>query len=174
MLTRQLLFRMALALLTGFAALTSHAQGVVLLDDFNRANNASVGSGWTETETGGPGSASIAGNQLKLSSGTAGRDFVVRDLSARYNPVLSSNRTQLTWAWNTRQSRPNPSGFGASNYGNAFVIAASSPNLASAGTSGYAVVVGNANTPDPIRLVRFSDGLSANANLVNVFSTTTD
>ena len=158
----------------GLVTLTAHAQGVVLLDDFNRASNTAVGNGWTETETGGTGSASITGNQLKLSSGTAGRDFVVRDLSSRYSPVLSSNRTQLTWAWNTRQSRPNPSGFGASNYGNAFVLAASSPNLASAGTSGYAVVVGNSGTPDPIRLVRFSDGLSANANLVNVFSTTTD
>ena len=61
-LKKPTLFQTALTLLTGFAALTSHAQGVVLLDDFNRTNNATVGSGWTETETGGPGSASITGN----------------------------------------------------------------------------------------------------------------
>ena len=174
MLKKQTLFQTAFTLLTSFATLTSYAQGVVLLDDFNRANSATVGNGWTETETGGTGSASITGNQLKLSSATAGRDYVVRDLSSRYNPVLSGNRTQLTWAWNSRQSRTNPSGFGASNYGNAFVLAASGPNLATAGTSGYAVVVGNSGTPDPIRLVRFSDGLTTNATLVNVFSTTTD
>ncbi|WP_345125101.1 CehA/McbA family metallohydrolase [Hymenobacter antarcticus] len=174
MLKNFTLLRTALTLLTGFATLAARAQGVVLLDDFNRANNATVGNGWTETETGGTGSASITSNQLRLSSGTAGRDFVVRDLSARYNPVLSSNRTRLTWAWNTRQSRPDPSGFGASNYGNAFVLAASAPGLASAGTSGYAVVVGNTGATDPIRLVRFSGGLTSSAALVDVFSTTTD
>ena len=163
-----------LCLLASFHFLAAPAQGLALLDDFNRPAGATVGNGWTEVETGGAGSISLTGTQLKLSSATAGRDYLVRDLSASYNPILNANRTRLTWAWNTRQSRPNPSGFDGSTYGNAFVLAASAAGLASAGTSGYAVVVGNTGTPDPIRLVRFANGLGSNAGLVTVFSTTTD
>lgn len=154
---------------------TAQAQNVVLLDDFNRAASNTVGNGWTEAESVGPSSCAIVGNQLKLSNGsTAGRDYIVRDLSSQYSPVLNSNSGQLTWSWNVRQSRANPSGFDANNYGVAFVLAASSPNLTATTTTGYAVVVGNSGTPDPFRLVRFSGGLSANSRLTNVFTTNTD
>ena len=158
--------------LTGYA---SFGQALTLLDNFSRADGPTVGNGWVETESVGPSSAALVGGQLKLSNGSAaGRDFVTRDLSANYAPILHNNAGRLTWAWNVRQSRTNPSGFDGSNYGVAFVLAASSANLTAAATTGYAVVVGNANTPDPFRLVRFAGGLTRNANLTNVFATNTD
>jgi hypothetical protein len=152
-----------------------HAQNVVLLDDFNRTAGNTVGNGWTEVESVGASSCTIVNNQLKLSNGTTGgRDYIVRDLSSQYSPVLNSNSGQLTWSFNVRQSRTNPSGFDSNNYGVAFVLAASSPNLTATTTTGYAVVVGNSSTPDPFRLVRFSGGLSANSRLTDVFKTNTD
>jgi hypothetical protein len=153
----------------------AQAQNVVLLDDFNRTAGNTVGNGWTEVESVGANSCAIVNNQLKLSNGnTAGRDYIVRDISSKYSPVLNSNSGQLTWSFNVRQSRTNPSGFDSNNYGVAFVLAASSPNLTAATTTGYAVVVGNSSTPDPFRVVRFSGGLSANSRLTDVFKTNTD
>lgn len=150
----------------------ARAQSVVLLDDFNRTDNTTVGNGWMEVESVGASSCAVVGNQLKLSNGSAaGRDYIARDLSAQYSPVLNSNSGQLTWSFNVRQSRPNPSGFDAGNYGVAFVLAASSANLTAATTTGYAVVVGNSGTPDPFRVVRFAGGLTKNSALTNVFTT---
>jgi hypothetical protein len=169
--TRCVSLVLALSLYVGRA----QAQNVVLLDDFNRPASTTVGNGWTEVESVGASSCAVVDNQLKLSNGTtAGRDYIVRDLSAQYSPVLNSNSGQLTWSWNVRQSRTNPSGFDSNNYGVAFVLAASSSNLTATTTTGYAVVVGNSSTPDPFRLVRFSGGLSANSRLTNVFTTSTD
>ncbi len=153
----------------------TQAQSIALLDDFNRTASNTVGNGWTEVESSGTSSCAIVNNQLKLSNGTtAGRDYIVRSVATQYNPVLSANSGQLTWSFNVRQSRPNPSGFDSNNYGVAFVLAASSADLLATTTTGYAVVVGNASTPDPFRVVRFSGGLGKNSNLVNVFTTTTD
>jgi hypothetical protein len=169
------LFTFFVSLVLIFGGRLGWAQNIVLLDDFNRAASNTVGNGWSETESVGANSCAIVGNQLKLSNGTtAGRDYIVRDVSAQYSPVLNSNSGQLTWSWNVRQSRSNPSGFDNNNYGVAFVLAASSANLTASTTTGYAVVVGNSNTPDPFRLVRFSGGLTANSRLTDVFTTKTD
>ncbi len=46
----------------------------VLLDDFNRTDNNTVGNGWSETETSSPGSIAISSNRLKMGSTTTGRD----------------------------------------------------------------------------------------------------
>lgn len=151
------------------------AQNIVLLDDFNRTASNTVGNGWSEVESNGVSSCAIVANQLKLSNGTtAGRDYIVRSVASQYSPVLNSNTGQLTWSFNVRQSRSNPSGFDGNNYGVAFVLAASSADLLASTTTGYAVVVGNSGTPDPFRVVRFTGGLSKNSNLTNVFTTTTD
>ena len=166
--------RFALPLLAVLPMAAAQAQGVVLLDNFNRANSSTVGAGWLETETAGATSVNITSNQLRLGSGTAGRDFVVRDVSARYNPVLRSNGGPLTWAWNAQESRTAPSGFGGNSYGSAFVLAASAADLAGAGTSGYAVVQGNTGTPHPVRLVRFTGGLNSNANFTTICSASTE
>jgi hypothetical protein len=157
-----------LALLLGFSVAAT-AQTPTLLDDFTRADNATVGNSWVETETATSSSISVTSNQLRLSSATAGRDFVTRDVTSRYSSTLSTNPGLLTWAWNMKQSRTDPSGVGASNYGVAFVLAASSADLLTA--DGYAVVYGNSGTPNTVRLVRFAGGLDAEANLTSLVST---
>lgn len=97
-------------LLQGAALLApaiSFAQGQAptLLDDFNRTDSPTVGAGWVESETTPGTGAAIVSNQLKISSGVVGRDFVSRDVSARYSPVLRQNADQLTWLFNLQQSR---------------------------------------------------------------------
>lgn len=145
----------------------------VLLDDFNRANNNTVGNGWNETETVAGTGVTVNSNVLRMGSGTAGRDYVWRDVSTLYNTVLNTNTGPLTWAFNMRQSRADPSGFDGGNYGIAFVLGSSSSNLLS-GSSGYAVVLGNSGTSDNLRLVRFSNGISTSAGLTNVISPAID
>jgi hypothetical protein len=67
-----------------------------------------------------------------------------------------------------RQIRPSPSGFDLNNYGSAFILGATSADMTTA--NGYAVVIGNSGSPDPVRLVHFVNGLDANANLTNIIS----
>ncbi|MGI4872855.1 MAG: CehA/McbA family metallohydrolase [Janthinobacterium lividum] len=143
---------------TSTSSFTATTRTLDLLDDFNRTDNTTVGNGWTETETVAAG-ASVSSNQLKLGSSTSGREFISRSLAARYDPVLTNNSRVLTWAWNMQQTRPNPSTFDASAYAVAYVLAASSDNLLTG--TGYAVVVGNSGTPDPVRLVRYANGLAS-------------
>ena len=152
--------------------MTASAQ-TVLLDDFNRANNNTVGNGWNETETVAGTGATISGNNLRLASTTSGKDYVWRDVSTYYNTVLNTNTGTLTWAFNLRQSRTDPSGFDAGNYGIAFVLGASSSNFLS-GSSGYAVVLGNSGSGDNLRLVRFASGMNTSAALTNVISPAID
>ncbi|MCB2410753.1 T9SS type A sorting domain-containing protein [Hymenobacter lucidus] len=154
------------ALLLSTGAL--HAQTPTLLDDFNRTDSPAVGNGWSETETTSTTGATITAGQLRLSSGVLGKDFVSRDMSTRYNPVLSGNTGQLTWAWNMQQSRLNPSGFLNNNYGVAFVLAGSSADLLTG--NGYAVVYGNTGASDSLRLVRYTGGLIGNTNLKSLVS----
>ena len=139
-----------------------------LLDDFNRADSPAVGPGWLETETTAGTGAALVGNQLKLSSGVLGKDFVARDVSARYSPVLRQNAAPLTWLFNLQQSRPNPSGFGPNNYGAAFVLAGSAADLTTG--NGYAVVYGNAGQPDSLRLVRYRGGLTGPTALRSILA----
>ncbi len=154
-------------------ATTVHAQAQsapTLLDDFNRTDNQTVGNGWAETETTASTGAAILNNQLKLSSGVQGKDFVSRDISSRYSPTLRQNANQLTWLFNMQQSRPNPSGFASNNYGVAFIVAASAADFTATSTNGYAVVYGNSGTPDSLKLVRFTGGLNGPANLKTLAS----
>jgi len=148
--------RLSLCVALLLAGQVARAQTPVLLDDFNRPDSPTVSNGWTETETTAGTGATITSNQLRLSSGVIGKDFVTRDVSARYSPVLRSNTGLLTWAWNMQQSRPNPSGFQNNNYGIAFVLAASSADLLTG--NGYAVVYGNTGATDSLRLVRYTGG----------------
>jgi hypothetical protein len=146
----------------------------VFSDNFNRA---SLGAAWTTTVTAGDGGASIVSNILQLTNdatGTAnanGRVFTTVDTStflSPFNQVLSSNPGLISWSFNIQQIRPNPSGFGSGEYGAAFVLAGTNGDFMQG--DGYAVVIGNSVTPDPIRLVRYTGGLDANANLTNIIS----
>lgn len=140
-----------------------------IADRFNRTNSNTVGGGWTETETGAAGAA-IDGNELKLQepSNNTGREFIARATPGSYSTTLSSNNCVLTWAFNMRQTRTNPSGFDAGEYGAGVVLAGSSTDL-NTGT-GYAVVLGQSGTTDAIRLVRYNGGLDLNSNLTTIVS----
>ncbi|MCC6540931.1 MAG: T9SS type A sorting domain-containing protein [Flavobacteriales bacterium] len=154
--------------LFGQVTLSLHAQQ--LLDDFNRPANTVVGGGWTEVEPS-TGQAQVnASGQLVIGAGTpAGRTYVVQDMTGFYGTVLNTNSCMLTWAFNVRQTRTDPSGFNAGAYGAAFVLGATGSNLTT-GTTGYAVVFGQSGTADPLRLVRFSNGLASDAVLNNVIT----
>jgi hypothetical protein len=141
----------------------------ILLDDFNRANNNTVGAPWLETETVSPTSANITSNRLQLGSGTAGRDWVCQDVSAKYTTNgITDNTLVLTWAFNFRSSRPAPSGFDASNYGIAFILGKTTNDVTLG--NGYAVVIGQSGSPDPIRLSRFTGGPDLNSNFTDIIS----
>lgn len=81
--------------------------------------------------------------------------------TAPFNPVLSSNTGLVTWTFNMRQIRADPAGFNTtSSYGAAFILGSTSSTPNTAG-SGYAVVLGNTGGTDPIRLSKFTGGITA-------------
>lgn len=149
----------------------------VLLDNFNRTNNNVLGNtilsgslSWNETETVAPTSININNNATRLASTTAGREFefvnagTINGYPVQYNTTLTS----LTWAFNMRLTRSDPSGFDASNYGIAFVIGKTTPDLISG--DGYAVVLGQSGAMDPIRLAKFTNGVNANSRFTNIIT----
>jgi len=77
-----------------------------------------------------------------------------------WNTTLSSNLGLVTWDFNMRQIRTDPAGFGGSSYGSAFVLGATDTNVGGAG-NGYAVVLGNTGSTDPVRLVSFTGGIQS-------------
>lgn len=78
--------------------------------------------------------------------------------SSPYTSTLNANSGLVTWFFNMRQIRSDPAGFGSGNYGVAFILAGGSTTAATAG-NGYAVVLGQTGTTDPIRLVKYNNGL---------------
>lgn len=150
-------------LFTGFGA---HAQ--LLVDNFNRPNSNTLGNGWTEFETIAPTSVRVENNRLRMTSTTAGRDFAAKVTPGSYFHTLDSNRFRLEWSFNLRQSNADPMGFINGRIGAAVVLAGSHLDLMSG--TGYAVALGQPGTVDPIRLVRYSGGISSDAALTNLIS----
>lgn len=92
-------------------------------------------------------------------------------VAAPYNTTLANNPGQVTWTFNMRQSRSNPSGMtSTSYYGNAFILAGTSNTTATTG-SGYAVTYGQSGTTDPIRIIRYTAGLRSSSSSSNVLTT---
>ena len=149
----------------------------VFSDYFNRA---SLGANYTTTLTAGDGGAAISGgafleltNDASAAANANGRVSVATPFTAFGSPftgALSANAGLVTWETNLRYNRTsaNPSGFNGGLYGVAFVLAGTQADFT--GGSGYAVVYGNSSAPDPIRLVRYAGGLSADANLSTIIS----
>ncbi|MBU6205326.1 MAG: hypothetical protein KJS45_08085, partial [Bacteroidetes bacterium] len=149
-------------------------QTTLLYDDFNANNSATFSTtgaigtypNWSVTRSGNDWGARVNSNLLELSndaSATANANgwvFGYRDINALsgWNTTLSSNTGTITWEFNMRQIRTDPSGFGAGNYGLAFVLAGTNTTSATAG-SGYAVVLGQSGATDPIRLASYNNGL---------------
>ncbi len=145
-------------------------------DDFSGAQDedytlsGSIGSSpWTVSRSGADWGARIFNEQLELiNSATSASNSVgwifayaeTEDFSKGYEPVLSENPGKVHWSFNMRQIRSNPAGFGENSYGVAFILGASSSSPAESG-SGYAVVLGNSGTPDPVRLVEFTGGIQS-------------
>jgi len=85
--------------------------------------------------------------------------------SAPYNPVLNQNAGVVTWTFNMRQNRSNPSGITNGYYANAFVLAGTGNTTGITG-SGYAVVLGQSGKTDRLRLVRYTAGLRTSTDLL--------
>lgn len=168
-------------MLTTFPSL---GQAIVFNDDFA----ASTGSGytttpgpigsssvWTMSRSGADWGASIQNGMLMLTddaSGAANQDgWVLASASTSafpspFSSTLASNPGLVTWTFNMRQSRNNPSGFGANEFGSAFILAGTAGTTNLAGT-GYAVVLGNSGKVDALRLVRYNSGIRNHTNLIS-------
>lgn len=149
----------------------------VLLDNFNRSNNTSLGTTlfpqplvWSETETASPTSISLSGSKVKLGSTTAGREFAYVNIggTSGYPSQFKASNSNLTWAINLKQTRSDPSGFDASNYGIAFILGKTSSDVSTG--NGYAVVLGQSGSMDAIRLAKFTNGINANSRFTNIIS----
>ena len=175
-------------LFTQIFLLAKVANAQSLLDDFNRPANVVVGSPlkgnatWLETETAGSNDFRVRiesemvvmGNANNANVRSAGLEQVSVDASAQYAAVFNQAASELTWAFNFRQSQNGTSGFGKTTYGIAYVLGSTKANFTDADAFGYAVVIGNSNSPDPVRLVRFKNGLTANTNITTLLSSTSD
>ncbi|MDP2160908.1 MAG: hypothetical protein Q8K02_10525, partial [Flavobacterium sp.] len=171
------------------------AQDVVFSEDFNTSAgstytiaNGPIGTStlWTMNRSGTDFGAGIHLGNLNLSNDASGAANLsgwvlastpTSGFASPYNQTLAANSGLLTWTFNMRQTQSNPSGFGASNYGVAFILAGSSGTTNLSGT-GYAVTLGNSGTTDPIRLVRYNAGirnfttlLTSNTNGLTDFGT---
>ena len=93
------------------------------------------------------------------------------DFTSPYNTTLA-NGGVVTWTFNMRQIRTDPSGFDVANYGVAFILAADDASTNSTG-NGYAVVLGQGGTIDPVRLVRYSAGITGNSSVTNIIASNT-
>ncbi|MCX7876836.1 MAG: fibronectin type III domain-containing protein [Melioribacteraceae bacterium] len=107
-------------------------------------------------------------NDASTATNVAGWVYVnqpMSNISSPFNSTLSSNSGLVTWTFNMRQVRTDPAGFGDASYGVAFILGSTSQSPQKNGT-GYAVVLGQSGSTDPIRLVKFSAGLQNLTNLI--------
>lgn len=149
----------------------------VFNDDFTApaATNYTIANGpisgsttWTMVRSGANFGSAIANGRMQLTNtgstslynygGWVLGSTSSSSFAAPYNTILANNPGAVTWTFNLRQSRTNPSGFATSGYGTAFILAgtAGSTNLTG---SGYAIILGNSTSIDPIRLVRYTSGI---------------
>ena len=149
-----------------------------LFDDFNRADNYTVGipssggsTAWTEDESGDGTKIRIFNNGLMLdncvasdpggSSGLNTNEQIRFNVESYYETVFDNAGSELHWQFNMRSNNSNLAGFSGSGYGMAFILGSNQPDFNVSGSNGYAVVVGEAGTTDYIRLVAFTNGLAS-------------
>jgi hypothetical protein len=158
-------------------ALKGFSQTTVFTDDFNRASLSPGGTpAMTYTSTLGTGASAaiVSSSYLNIVPGSAnGVSYVIgttATFSSPYSTTLSGNPGVVTWTFNFRWNRAssnNPAAPASGSYGQAIVLASSGASFTT-GTTGYAIVYGNTSAPDPIRLVKFSNGVTG--TLTNVIS----
>lgn len=88
-----------------------------------------------------------------------------------YNDILADGGV-VTWSFNMQQIRTDPSGFNSGNYGVAYILAGEDASSNVTGV-GYAVVLGQTGATDPVRLVRYADGVDGNAGLTDILVSNT-
>lgn len=174
--------------ITSFLGYTGIGQTVVFSDDFSTNTSTSWTTGgvinssaWSVTRSGDDwgGRRNTSPAQLELINdvGATG-NFVgwvfastsTGSYSSPYDQTLGLCGGLVTWTFNMRQIRPDPAGFAQTSYGLAFVLGTTSATAATAG-SGYAVVLGQSGTTDPVRLAKFTNGLQGTLTNMIVSST---
>ena len=165
-----------LALILLFVTSGARAQVTVFSDDFNTSTGTTyttaagpIGSSttWSFIRSGADWGARIDGNILDLTNDAGGTANAIgwgfgytpaASFAAPYTTTLSSNVGVVTWTFNMRQIRTDPGGFASGSYGVAFILGGTSSTVETAG-NGYAVVLGNIGSTDPIRLIKYTGGL---------------
>ncbi|MBN8568645.1 MAG: T9SS type A sorting domain-containing protein [Ignavibacteria bacterium] len=156
---------------------TADAQTSVFSDDFSTNQSATYttsgaigSSAWSINRSGVDfgGRRNTSPAQLELTNDASGSGNVngwafgntsMSSFTSPYNTTLSSNVGVVTWNFNMRQIRTDPAGFGSGSYGAAYILAGSSATAFNAG-NGYAVVLGQSGSTDPVRLAHYTTGLS--------------
>lgn len=168
--------RPLLQLLTAGAILSQSAssQTIVYSDNFATSQGSSYttsgnigSSSWGVSRSGDDWGARIDAGVLTLNNDISalpnanGWVYSYQPLSSTgaFNTSFSSSAGLMTWTFNMQQIRPAPAGFSSGSYGVAYVIGSSSTLVATQG-NGYAVVLGNTGSPDPVRFVSFTGGLN--------------
>lgn len=82
-----------------------------------------------------------------------------------YNTTLNLNTGTVTWNFNIRQVRADPSGLASGSYAAAFILAGTSTTTRTAGT-GYAITYGQSGSTDPVRLIEYTAGLGTSTNII--------
>jgi hypothetical protein len=114
-------------------------------------------------------------NDISTSTNSSGYCLVSTPASNFLSPYTTtlSNGGMVTWSFNMRQIRTDPSGFNGANYAVAFILAGSTSTNNSSG-NGYAVALGGPGGQDSVRLVRYTGGLNAEADLTNLIKSNTE
>jgi trimeric autotransporter adhesin len=148
---------------------------IVFKDNFDRADSSTIGSAsgpgtgtWTELitqlEAVQPtvGDVLISGNQVLVDHGeTNSRYEVGVSTSGFLSPwasTLAGNPGKVTWNFNLQSARDNLSGFASGSNGMGMVLASTAGAYGT--TNGYAVVLGNTGSTDPILFVSFTGATS--------------
>lgn len=155
-----------------------------LFDDFNRATNNVVGIpssetvlAYSEAGTGNGTRTRVEANQLLLANcdngesngGNNGMEQVMFDVAHRFETTYDNAGSTMEWTFNMNQSRTNPSGFGSNTYAAAVILGSDESDVTSVTADGYAVVIGHSgSTPDYVKLIRFSGGLTTDGNTTDV------
>lgn len=129
---------------------------------------------WTMARSGADFGAGILNQLILTNDGTTGSNsngYVLGYTSATnflspYTSTLVNNSGPVTWTFNMRQIRTNPGGFTSTLFGTAYILAGTAGTTNVTGT-GYAIILGNSGTADPIRFVRYTSGIRTHTILLS-------
>ena len=180
--------RLSLAFFSFTALITAsslHAQTTVFSDNFNRAAlTTGAPTTYMIPVTAGDGGAQIVSSSfLRLTNDSdhavanaSGRVMVsglTSSYAAPYNTTLGLNTGQVVeWSANMKYSGPSngtqPGAFGLGSYATAIVLASDRSDFTASDAQGYAIALGSGGTIDPVRLIRFTNGLTGNLNITDI------